>query len=47
MKAKKINLHDPQTTGKIELRHQTLKNRFLVGNYFLLGNFQNQVEALV
>jgi len=34
-------LHDPQTTGKIELRRQTLNNRFLVGNYYLLGDLQN------
>jgi transposase InsO family protein len=29
--------HHPQTQGKIERWHQTLKNRILLENYFLPG----------
>jgi len=37
--------YHPQTQGKIERRHQTLKNRILLENYFLLGDLENQIEA--
>ena len=32
--------YHPQTQGKIERWHQTLKNRILLENYFLLGDFE-------
>ena len=31
----------PQTQGKIERCHQTLKHRILLENYFLLGDLEN------
>lgn len=37
----------PQTKGKIERWHQTLKNRILLENYFLPGDLERQVEAFV
>ena len=37
----------PQTQGKIERRHQTLKNRILLENYFLPGDLEAQIEAFV
>ena len=37
----------PQTLGKIELRHQDLKNRVLLENYYLPGDFQRQIGAFV
>ena len=37
----------PQTQGKIERWHQTLKNRILLENYFLPGDLQRQIEAFV
>ena len=37
----------PQTQGKIERWHQTLKNRILLKNYFLPGDLEAQVEAFV
>ena len=37
----------PQTQGKIERRHQTLKNRILLKNYYLPGDLETQVEAFV
>jgi len=37
----------PQTQGKIERWHQTLKNRILLENYYLPGALQAQVEAFV
>ena len=37
----------PQTQGKIERWHQTLKNRILLENYFLPGGLDAQIEALV
>jgi len=37
----------PQTQGKIERWHQTLKNRILLENYFLPGNLEQQIEAFV
>lgn len=33
--------------GQIERRHQTLKNRTLLDNYFLLGGLDHQIEAFV
>ena len=35
----------PQTQGKIERWHQTLKNRILLENYFLPGDLERQIEA--
>jgi transposase InsO family protein len=37
----------PQTQGKIERWHQTLKNRILLENYFLPGDLKAQIEAFV
>ncbi len=37
----------PQTQGKIERWHQTLKNRILLENYYLPGDLETQVEAFV
>ena len=37
----------PQTQGKIERWHQTLKNRILLENYFLPGDLQMQIDAFV
>ena len=37
----------PQTQGKIERWHQTLKNRILLENYFLPGDLENQIDAFV
>jgi transposase InsO family protein len=37
----------PQTQGKIERWHQTLKNRILLENYYLPGDLEGQIEAFV
>jgi putative transposase len=37
----------PQTQGKIERWHQTLKNRILLENYFLPSDLERQIEAFV
>ena len=37
----------PQTQGKIERWHQTLKNRILLENYFLPGDLERQIETFV
>lgn len=37
----------PQTQGKIERWHQTMKNRVLLENYFLPGDLEAQIEAFV
>jgi putative transposase len=37
----------PQTQGKIERWHQTLKNRILMENYFLPGDLERQIEAFI
>ena len=39
--------YHPQTQGKIERWHQTLKNRILLENYYLPGDLQAQVAAFV
>ncbi|WP_412550264.1 IS3 family transposase [Shimia sp. MIT910701] len=39
--------YHPQTQGKIERWHQTLKNRILLENYFLPGDLEDQIEAFV
>jgi transposase InsO family protein len=39
--------YHPQTQGKIERWHQTLKNRILLENYFLPDDLEAQVEAFV
>ncbi|MBL4786289.1 MAG: transposase [Cohaesibacteraceae bacterium] len=39
--------HHPQSQGKIERWHQTLKNRIMLENYFLSGNLTQQIEAFV
>src|SRR3979409_1040128 len=37
----------PQTQGKIERWHQTLKNRILLDNYYLPGDLERQIGAFV
>jgi putative transposase len=37
----------PQTQGKIKRWHQTLKNRILRENYFLLSDLEQQIKAFV
>jgi transposase InsO family protein len=37
----------PQTQGKIERWHQTLKNRILLENYYLPGELEAQIAAFV
>lgn len=39
--------YHPQTQGKIERWHQTLKNRILLNHYFLPGDLEAQIEAFV
>ncbi len=39
--------YHPQTQGKIERWHQTLKTRILLENYFLPGDLEAQIEAFV
>jgi transposase InsO family protein len=37
----------PQTQGKIERWHQTLKNRILLENYHMPGDLETQIDAFV
>ena len=39
--------YHPQTQGKIERWHQTLKNRILLENYYLPGDLEASIEAFV
>ena len=39
--------YHPQTQGKIERWHQTLKNRILLENYYLPGDLKTQIDAFV
>lgn len=39
--------YHPQTQGKIERWHQTLKNRILLNNYYLPGDLEQQISAFV
>lgn len=39
--------YHPQTQGKIERWHQTLKNRILFENYFLPGDLERQIASFV
>ena len=39
--------HHPQTQGKIERWHQTMKNRVLLENYFLPGDLERKIGAFV
>ncbi|WP_152460659.1 MULTISPECIES: IS3 family transposase [unclassified Ruegeria] len=39
--------YHPQTQGKIERWHQTLKNHILLENYYLPGDLQQQINAFV
>lgn len=39
--------YHPQTQGKIERWHQTLKNRILLENYFLPGDLKANIERFV
>ena len=37
----------PQTQGKIERWHQTLKNRILLENYYLPGDLEAEIGAFI
>lgn len=37
----------PQTQGKIERWHQTLKNRILLENYFMKGDLENKIAEFI
>jgi putative transposase len=39
--------YHPQTQGKIERWHQTLKNRILLENYYLPGDVEAQIAAFI
>ena len=39
--------HHPQTQGKIERWHQTLKNRVLLENYYLPGDLESHIGCFV
>ena len=39
--------YHPQTQGKIERWHQTLKNRILLENYFQPGDLETHIEVFV
>ncbi len=39
--------YHPQTQGKIERWHQTLKNRILLENYYLPGDLRQQIDGFV
>jgi RNA-directed DNA polymerase len=39
--------YHPQTQGKIERWHQTLKNRILLENYYLPGDLERQIGLFV
>ena len=39
--------YHPQTQGKIERWHHTLKNRILLENYFLPGDLRQKIDAFV
>lgn len=39
--------YHPQTQGKIERWHQTLKNRILLENYFIPGDLERQIKAFI
>ena len=39
--------YHPQTQGKIERWHQTLKNRILLDNYYLPSDLERQINAFV
>ena len=39
--------YHPQTQGKIERWHQTLKNRILLENYFLPGDLKEQIGKFI
>jgi putative transposase len=42
-----VGRRNPMAQGKIERWHQTLKNRIPLENYFLPGDLEAQIEALV
>jgi transposase InsO family protein len=39
--------YHPQTQGKIELWHQTMKNHILLNNYYLPGDLEEQISRYV
>ena len=39
--------YHPQTQGKIERWHRSLKNRILLENYYLPGELENQIQQFI
>ncbi len=39
--------HHPQTQGKIERWHQTLKNKILLNNYYLPGDLEQEIGTFI
>jgi len=39
--------YHPQTQGKIERWHQTLKNRILLDNYYLPGHLEHEIGQFI
>ena len=39
--------YHPQTQGKIERWHQTMRNRILLENYYMPGELEAQIERFV
>jgi hypothetical protein len=39
--------YHPQTQGKLERWHQTLKNRILLENYYLPGDLEREIKAFI
>ena len=39
--------YHPQTQGKIERWHRSLKNRILLENYYLPGELENQIQLFI
>ena len=39
--------YHPQTQGKIERWHQTLKNRILLENYYVPGDLERRIAAFI
>ena len=39
--------YHPQTQGKIERWHRSLKNQILLENYYLPGELENQIQAFI
>ena len=47
MKHTRCKPYHPQTQGKIERWHRSLKNRILLENYYLPGELENQIQQFI